>query len=380
MPNQHVSPGLRAEKNWGIATRTTRCRPPRAASALKESLEIFVLEGSAARAKLEALSVQRALVVFGYCRAMAAVFKGMALGVAVLGCGLVAGCGGHVSSSGSDRNGGDHWASDGGKGGAPEQSAPVVVAGAAGLAAGGAPAAGGEGVSDQSAGAADAGSPSSTGGGPSTAGAPSSGGSAGSSGVGAAGADAANVAGAASTNPADVTAACTKLCTGWIHGCSIWEFAPTCISDCASDLAVQNGACTALGLSMLSCMTATSGSVNSSLCYPAFAVGISTCRAQVDAFLACSAGSGPAPQPKICMGDGGPLSDQGGCVEVSYCLNSISSQLRCANASNGQSSCECWNYDTTTKANDSTTFTFDGQSGDLCAKHMDECLAFRSAP
>jgi hypothetical protein len=280
---------------------------------------------------------------------------GTNLVLAFFGFALVTGCGGHAKSTAEpDRDAGANVGSDGGRSATPNDSGPGANAGAVSSAAGGAPGSAGRGASGGSntGGAADAGSPS-------TAGA-----------VGEAG---------ASNSSAAVTAACKSLCTDWIKGCSIWKFAPECTSDCASDLAVQNGACTDLGLAMLSCLTATNGNTTAVLCTTPFEFGLSACRAQVDAFRACAAGGGKAPRPKICLRAGNAFPE-GGCVENSYCLDSVSSVLKCANAPNGQSSCNCAIYSTITQMRTSTDFTFDGQSGDLCLNHMGECLATDGAP
>ncbi len=302
-----------------------------------------------------------------------AVFTGTTLAWAALGFTLLTSCGGRASSLGADRNAGDHLGSDAGKGGEPNDSAAGLpsAAGAVSSATGGAPGSAGRSASGGSAGdAAHAGSPSAAGNGADSGGAAGAVGSAGTAGS----------VGSAGSTSAAVTAACTSLCIGWIQGCSIWEFAPTCTSDCASDLAVQNGACTDRGLAMLSCMTATSGNANTALCTTAFTNAIGACRAQVDAFLACSAAGGPAPQPRICMRAGNPFPE-GGCAENRYCLNNVSSELKCANAPGGQSTCDCWNYDLTTKASSGADdLTFDGQSGDLCLNHMDDCLAYGTMP
>ena len=301
------------------------------------------------------------------------VFTGTTRAFAVISLALFTGCGGQATSAAADRGAGDDLANNGGKDAAPNDSGSE--AGAVNTAVGGAPGSAGRSDSGNNVGgAAHAGSPGIAGNGSSAAGAAGAIGAAGASGA----ASASGAGGAPSTTSADVTAACTKLCTNWIHGCSIWEFAPTCPTDCSSDLAVQNGACTDLGLAMLSCLTATSGTTSNNLCYTAFSAGISACRTQVDAFLSCAANGGPAPQPKICMRAGSALSD--GCAEVRYCLNSVSSELKCTNAPSGKSSCECWNEDTIAKVNSSTDVTLDEQSGDLCLQHMDECLASGRAP
>jgi len=128
---------------------------------------------------------------------------------------------------------------------------------------------------------------------------------------------------------------------------------------------------------MLSCITAKDGT-GKDLCTTPFSAAISACQAKVDAYRACTAGGGAIPQPKICLRGGNP-DPAGGCIENRYCVDNVSSEIKCANASDGKSTCECWNYNLTTQVKSSTTFTFDGQSDDLCLNHMDECLASRGA-
>jgi hypothetical protein len=282
-----------------------------------------------------------------------AVFLAASLGFGILGFALITGCGGRASSRGLDGNAGG-LASDGGNGAVsnPSGAAAGAVGGAlSSVAAGGLPGSAGQSTpGDGAGGAARAGSPSTAGNG--------------AGGAGAAGAD---------SGLPEVTAACTKLCSGWIYGCNIWAFPPTCPNDCASDLAVQNGACTELGLSMLSCITATYGSTNNNLCYTVFAAGLAVCRAQVDAFRACAAGNaGSAPLPKICMTAGGPYS--GGCSENFYCLNEKSYTFRCGEGPGG-SSCACNGYDSRTRQNTSIDFTFDEPLDAVCRNHIAECVA-----
>lgn len=289
----------------------------------------------------------------GYSENMA-VFSGATLTFGILGFALVTGCGGRASSPGLDGNGNaGSPASDGGKGVVPNASdaGADAVAGAVSSDAGGAPGSAGQSSSANSAGGVA----------PSLAGNGAGGAAAGA--VAAAGTD---------SGPLDVTTACTKLCSGWIYGCSIWEFPPTCPSDCSSDLAVENGACTDLGLSMLSCMTTKNGTTNNNLCYTVFIAGIAACRAEVDAFRACAAGSsGSAPQPKICMSAGAPFT--GGCSENKYCLNDESYTLRCADAPGG-SSCTCASVNSNTKHKSSTDWTFDEPSDKVCLNQIEACL------
>jgi len=281
-----------------------------------------------------------------------AVFTGATRALGILSFALVTGCGGRASSSGPDGNAAGGAASDGGNGAV--SNAPSA----------------GNGTDAGTVSSGDDGTPGSAGqntlgeaaGGSARAGSPSSAGNA------AGGASAAGAAGADSTRP-EVTTACTRLCSQWIHGCSIWEFPPTCNTDCASDLAVQEGACTDLGLAMLSCMTATSGTTNNNLCHTVFIAGLSVCRAKVDAFRACTAGSGgTAPLPNICMRAGNPFPE-GGCAENKYCLDDKSYTFRCADAPDGKSTCTC------TVPSMSTSFTFDEPSNNVCLNHMAECVA-----
>ncbi|HYQ02802.1 MAG TPA: hypothetical protein VER96_29225 [Polyangiaceae bacterium] len=301
-------------------------------------------------------------------------FTGTSLALSVLGLALITGCGGRSNSPRADHDAGGSLVGNGGNNAASNDDGAGADAGGVASTAGGTTGTAGRSASGGSvSNAAHAGSAGTVGNGAGMAGVDNSGGSAGASGS-------VGTAGSTGSTAAQVTAACKNLCTDWIRGsCSIWEFAPaTCTSDCSSDLGVQNGGCTDLGLSMMSCITAGSGTSNDALCLTPFSVSVHSCRAQVEAFQACTAGGSTAPQPKICMRAGNVFSG-GGCAENRFCTDSVSSELKCSNTPDGKSSCECWNYNTTTQAKSSTTFTFDGQSGDLCLDHMDECLASRGA-
>jgi len=253
---------------------------------------------------------------------MVALFTRTTVFGGIFGFALGTGCAGRSSSPGADRNPGDTLAGEGGKAAVRSE-------------AGGAPGSAGQSSAGQS--SAD------------------NGGSA---------------AGAAAVEsaPPEVTAACASLCSGWIHNCSIWEFGPSCKSDCASDLVVQDGACADLGVKMLSCMTATDGTAHDALCVNVFTQSIALCQTQVDAFRACTRESvGSAVQPKICMRAGNPLDR--GCAENRACLDGKSWELRCYDVGDGVSSCTCSEHA------EQTDFHFGNQSDDLCVDNITDCMA-----
>ena len=302
---------------------------------------------------------------------MAAV-TGVILAFGTLGFALLTGCGGHASSPRLDGSSGGSPASNGGMGAAPSSPAAggaLAVAGNPSPNVGGAPASAFQGSSRAGESA----------GGAAQAGAPSNAGNAAGAAAGASGEAAAGASGATGVSPEAVAAACSSLCDSLQLCVHIWEFGPTCVSDCVGDLSLQNGGCADAGLEMSACLEIAnhdpvlSGSTE---CIDHWSNAQSRCFRKIEAFQKCVAGSrGSAPPSNICLRIGHQaVWPEGECKEGRACLDSKLYRLECTDTTDGKSTCAC------TQGGYKNTFTFDESTVEACSEHIADCIAAANPP
>jgi len=175
------------------------------------------------------------------------------------------------------------------------------------------------------------------------------------------------------------TAACSNVCSKFSECPGLGSLGPTCQSDCGSTFAVQDGACTDLGLQMMSCLMEKKAIKDLDYCWIRFYDISDQCRPQVTAYRACLADAAAGPLPDtLCaqISEYSPASGdtQATCREDRKCLGGLNYSVKCTDGFDGQSNCFCSFHEKSIR-----DFVWQGSSRDACGVNLADCHALASS-
>lgn len=177
-------------------------------------------------------------------------------------------------------------------------------------------------------------------------------------------------------------AACANVCTKFGECPGMGSLGPVCQSDCESTFSVQDGACTDLGLQMMSCLMDTKAIKELDDCWIRFYDISQQCHPQVTAYRACLGATVATPLPDaLCaqISEYTPAANDdtdapATCREDRKCLSGLNYSVKCRDSVDGQSNCSCSLHDKSLRE-----FVWQGSSQGACGVNLADCYALASS-